>query len=332
MNKTYIIAEAGVNHNGNIEIAKKLIDVAVEAKVDAVKFQTFNANSIASCLAEKAEYQCKTTDKLETQLEMLKRLELNMDEHKILFEYCKEKNVSFLSAPFDLESIDVLIELGVDIIKIPSGEITNYPYLKKIGESRKRVILSTGMSNLQEINDALDILYNNGTTEVKILHCTTEYPASMNEVNLRAIKTIQNEFHVSVGYSDHTYGIEIPIASVAIGAEIIEKHFTLNRNMEGPDHKASIEPRELKDMVKAIRNVEMALGDGIKRAMPLEGKNKWAVRKSIIAKKNIEEGEVFTEYNITTKRPGTGISPMRWNEILGKKAKRSFKRDELIEL
>lgn len=332
MNKTYIIAEAGVNHNGNIEIAKKLIDVAVEAKVDAVKFQTFKANNVASYLAEKAEYQYKTTSKLETQVDMLKRLELNIDEYKVLLKYCKEKKITFLSTPFDLESIDILIQLGLDTIKIPSGEITNYPYLKKVGESRKKVILSTGMSNLQEIKDALDILYNSGTTEVKILHCTTEYPTSMHEVNLRAIKTIKDEFHVSVGYSDHTCGIEIPIASVAMGAEIIEKHFTLNRNMDGPDHKASIEPEELKAMVKAIRNVEIAFGDGIKRAMPLEEKNKEIVRKSIIAKGDIKIGEIFTEDNITTKRPGTGISPMMWNKVLGKKAKRNFKRDDLIEI
>lgn len=332
MKPVYIIAEAGVNHNGNINIAKKLIDVAVETGVSAIKFQTFKASNLASKLAKKANYQYQEKNQLETQLEMLKRLELDVNMHKELLCYCKKLGITFLSTPFDLESIDLLVDLGLDIIKIPSGEITNYPYLKKIGSLKKQIILSTGMSNIEEIKEALDVLYQNGTTDVKILHCTTEYPAPIDEINLRAMKTIQDKFHVEVGYSDHTCGIEIPIAAVAMGAKIIEKHFTLDKNMEGPDHRASLEPNELKAMVQAIRNVEKAMGDGLKRAMPSEEKNKDIVRKSIVAKKNILEKEMFTEDNITTKRPGNGISPMKWNEILGKEAKTYFEKDDLIKI
>lgn len=332
MGSVYIIAEAGVNHNGDINVAKRLIDVAVEAGVDAIKFQTFKATNLASKLAKKADYQNTEKNNSETQLEMLKRLELDIEMHKELLSYCQKVGITFLSTPFDLESIDLLVKLGIDTIKIPSGEITNYPYLKKVGTLKKNVILSTGMSNLEEIREALQILYQNGTTSIKILHCTTEYPAPMDEINLRAMKTIQDEFHIEVGYSDHTCGIEIPIAAVAMGATIIEKHFTLDKNMEGPDHRASLEPNELKSMVKAIRNVEKAMGDGIKRAMPSEEKNKDIVRKSIVAKRTILEKEVFTEDNLTIKRPGNGISPMRWNEVLGKKAITHFEEDDLIKI
>lgn len=332
MESVYIIAEAGVNHNGDIHIAKKLIDVAVEAGVNAVKFQTFKASSLASKLAKKASYQYQEDNQSETQLDMLKQLELDRDMHKELICYCEKLGITFLSTPFDLESIDLLFDLGVDIIKIPSGEITNYPYLKKVGSLKKKVILSTGMSDLKEIKEALEVLYQSGTTDIKVLHCITEYPAPIDEVNLKAMKTIQNEFHVEVGYSDHTCGIEIPIAAVAMGAKIIEKHFTLDKNMEGPDHRASLDPNELKSMVQAIRNIEKAMGDGIKRAMPSEEKNKHIVRKSIVAKRNILEKEVFTEENITTKRPGDGISPMKWNEILGKEAKIYFEKDDLIRI
>lgn len=332
MESVYIIAEAGVNHNGDINIAKKLIDVAVEAGVNAVKFQTFKASSLASKLAKKASYQYQEDNQSETQLDMLKQLELDRDMHKELLCYCEKLGITFLSTPFDLESIDLLFDLGVDIIKIPSGEITNYPYLKKVGSLKKKVILSTGMSDLKEIKEALGVLYQSGTTDIKVLHCITEYPAPIDEVNLKAMKTIQNEFHVEVGYSDHTCGIEIPIAAVAMGAKIIEKHFTLDKNMEGPDHRASLDPNELKSMVQAIRNIERAMGDGVKRVMPSEEKNKNIVRKSIVAKRNILEKEVFTEENITTKRPGDGISPMKWNEILGKEAKSYFEKDDLIRI
>lgn len=332
MEQVYIIAEAGVNHNGNIKIAKQLVEAAVEAHVDAIKFQTFKAINVVSKLAKKADYQNTEKNKSQTQLEMLKQLELDIEMHRELLSYCKKLGIEFLSTPFDLESIDLVASLGIDIMKIPSGEITNYPYLKKIGSLKKKVILSTGMSDLKEIRDALEVLYQNGTTDVKILHCITEYPAPIDEVNLRAIKTLQDEFHVEVGYSDHTCGIIIPVVAVAMGAKIIEKHFTLDKNMEGPDHKASLNPNELKIMVETIRSIERAMGDGVKRVMPSEEKNKNIVRKSIVAKKDILEEEIFTENNLTTKRPGYGISPMKWNEILGKKAIINFEKDDLIKI
>jgi len=333
-NKTFIIAEAGVNHNGSIEIAKKMIEVAKECGADAIKFQTFKAEQVISKYAPKAEYQKQTTGEIESQLQMVKKLELSFDDFIVLKEYCDKLGIMFLSTPFDFESIDFLNSLGLEIFKIPSGEITNLPYLEKIGKLRKKVILSTGMADLGEIEDALDILTSCGTKkeDITILHCNTEYPTPYEDVNLLAMLTIKEAFKVKVGYSDHTLGIEVPIAAVALGASVIEKHFTLDRNMQGPDHKSSLEPNELKAMVKAIRNVEKALGDGIKKPSPSEIKNKIIVRRSIVAKRNIKRGEIFNEENITVKRPATGISPMRWYEILGKTATRDYKEDEIIEI
>ncbi len=335
MNKTFIIAEAGVNHNGKLELAYKLIDTAAEAGADAVKFQTFKAEAVVSKSAPKADYQVETTKNTESQYEMIKNLELDFETHKKLILYCKKKNIKFLSSPFDLESIELLDKLGLDTFKIPSGEIINLPYLRKIALYNKKVIMSTGMANLGEIEAALEVLINYGTKKenITVLHCNTEYPTPIEDVNLKAMLTIKSAFPgISVGYSDHTLGIEIPIAAVAMGATVIEKHFTLDKNMEGPDHKASLEPAELKAMVKAIRNIEKALGGGIKQSSPSELKNKPIVRKSIIAAKDIRKGEKFSENNMTIKRPGTGISPMRWDEVIGKKAIKDFKEDELIEL
>ena len=333
--KTFIIAEAGVNHNGSLELAKKLIDVASEAGADAVKFQTFKAEKLVSRYAPKAEYQKKKTTADESQLEMVKKLELDAAAHKTLIDYCKNKNIRFLSTPFDLESIDLLSELGLDIFKIPSGEITNLPYLRKIGALKKEIILSTGMADLGEIEDALDVLMEVGTEleDITVLHCNTEYPTPTHDVNLRAMLTIKAAFPgIQVGYSDHTLGIEIPIAAVAMGATVIEKHFTLDKNMEGPDHRASLEPDELKAMVCAIRNIEKALGSGIKKPSPSELKNILIARKSIVAARNIQKGESFTEENLTIKRPGTGITAMRWDEVLKMTATRDFNADEIIDL
>jgi N,N'-diacetyllegionaminate synthase len=333
-NKTFIIAEAGVNHNGSIEIAKKMIEVAKECGADAIKFQTFKAEKVISKYAPKAEYQKQTTGETDSQLEMVKKLELSFDDFVALKEYCDKLNIMFLSTPFDFESIDFLNDLGLEIFKIPSGEITNLPYLEKIGKLGKKVILSTGMADLGEIEDALDILTSCGTKkeDITILHCNTEYPTPYEDVNLLAMLTIKEAFKVKVGYSDHTLGIEIPIAAVALGASVIEKHFTLDKNMEGPDHKASLEPHELKAMIDAIRNIEKALGNGIKKPSKSELKNKDIARKSIVAKREIKKGEIFTEDNITVKRPGNGISPMRWYEVLGKVAPRDYKEDEIIEI
>lgn len=330
--KTFIIAEAGVNHNGSLEIAKKLIDAAVEAKVDAVKFQTFKSEKLVSKNAKKAYYQEQSTSKGESQLEMLKKLELDVDAHNSLMDYCKERNIMFLSAAFDLESIDLLNELGIEIFKIPSGEITNYPYLKKIGKLKKKVILSTGMSYIYEIGEAIKVLKDNGAEEITVLHCNTEYPTPMEDVNLEAMNTIKEKFNVKVGYSDHTLGIEVAIAAVAMGAEVIEKHFTLDNNMEGPDHKASLEPKELEKMVKAIRNIEKAIGKGMKEPSKSEVKNLEAARKSIVASKFIKKGEPFTEENLICKRPGNGVSPMKWEEIINKTAGKDFEEDEMISL
>jgi len=330
--KVLIIAEAGVNHNGSLNLAKKLIDVAVEAGADAVKFQTFKAEEVISEVAPMAEYQKKNVGKEKSQIEMVKELELSFDDFKELKDYCDEKGIMFLSTPFDVESARFLKELNLEIFKIPSGEITNYLLLKEIGSYRKKVILSTGMADLGEIEDALDVLIESGTKreDITVLHCNTEYPTPIEDVNLKAMLTIKEAFKVNVGYSDHTLGIEVPIAAVAIGAKVIEKHFTLDRTLPGPDHKASLEPDELKAMVKAIRNIEVALGNGIKRPSKSEAKNKVVARKSIVAKRDIKKGEKFTEENITVKRPGNGISPMRWDEIIGKVANRDYKEDELI--
>lgn len=332
MKRVYIIAEAGVNHNGNINIAKRLVDAAREAGADVVKFQTFQADKLASKYAQKAEYQLHTTVEKETQKEMLKKLELTYDMHVELIRYCKEVGIDFLSTPFDVDSIDLLESVGMNLYKIPSGEITNLPYLRKIGSLKKPVILSSGMSTMGEVKEAVKILKESGAADVSVLHCNTQYPTPMQDVNLNVMNSIRKEVGVCVGYSDHTEGIEVPIAAVAMGAEIIEKHFTLDKTMEGPDHKASLEPDELKAMVKAIRNIEMAMGDAEKNPTPSEKDNITVVRKSIVAKRRIEAGEIFSEDNITTKRPGTGISPMLWDSVMGATAKRKFEEDELIEL
>ena len=328
----YIIAEAGVNHNGSVEFAKKLVDKAKEAGVDCIKFQTFVSENIVSKNASKAEYQKQQTDSKESQYDMLKRLELSFDDFVILQEYCKEKDIEFLSTAFDFDSIDFLDSLGMKIWKIPSGEITNLPYLIKIAKLGKPILLSTGMSTMEEIRVAVSTLSTNGAGEIVLLHCTTEYPTPYEDVNLKAIQTIRDAFNVRVGYSDHTKGIEVPMAAVAMGAAVIEKHFTLDRNLEGPDHKASLEPNELKAMVSAIRNIEAAIGSGEKKPVKSEIKNLAVVRKSIIAKRRIAKGELFTEENLTVKRPGNGISPMRWFELIGQTALRDFEEDELIEI
>jgi len=328
----FIIAEAGVNHNGSIVLAYKLIDVAVESGADAVKFQTFKAENVVSKNAQKADYQKQTTDALESQFDMIKKLELDVETHKELIAYCQEKDIMFLSTPFDHESINLLSDLGLKIFKIPSGEITNLPYLRHIGSLGKKVILSTGMSNLGEVGDALNILINAGTSKdnITVLHANTMYPTPMEDVNLNAMLTIQKEFGVDIGYSDHTLGIEVDIAATAMGASCIEKHFTIDKTMVGPDHKASLDPQELKDMVTAIRNIEKALGSSEKKPSPSESVNIEVARKSIIANRPIKKGEIFNKDNITVKRPGSGISPMKWDEVLGSKANKQYVEDELI--
>ena len=334
MNKVLIIAEAGVNHNGSIKIAKQLIDVAADAGVDYIKFQTFRTEKLVSKTAPKADYQIQNTGNDNSQYDMLKRLELSENDHWELIDYCNKKNVKFFSTAFDIDSVSFLYRLGLSQWKIPSGEITNFPYLRAIGKTRQPVILSTGMANLQEIEEAIKVLVQFGTTreEITLLHCTTEYPAPKNEVNLLAIQTLKNHFGLNVGYSDHTQGIEIPVAAVALGATVIEKHFTLSRDLEGPDHRASLEPNELKQMVQYIRNIEKALGNGIKIPSENEKKNIAIVRKSIVVARNIVQGERFTEDNITVKRPATGISPMQWENIIGKEAYKNFSQDEQIKL
>ncbi len=332
MDRVLIIAEAGVNHNGDVELAHKMIDEAKNAGADVVKFQTGIPEKVMSRFAKKAEYQEKTTGKDESQLEMVKKISLKYEDHAALKKHCQDIGIKFLSTPFDLDSISFLDELGCDIWKIPSGEITNYPYLVKIAVTGKPIIMSTGMSTLDEVEAALAVLRDNGAGTISLLHCTTEYPAPFKDVNLRAMITLRERFGCKVGYSDHTPGIEIPVAAVALGAQIIEKHFTLDRNMEGPDHKASIEPAELSAMVNSIRNVELALGSGIKEPSESEIKNMAIARKSIIAARDIEKGELLSDENLTTKRPGNGISPMKWNEVIGTIAVRDFKEDELIEI
>lgn len=331
-NKSLIIAEAGVNHNGSFELAKQLVDKAVWAGADCIKFQTFNSKNLVSAQAPKAEYQKKTTDSNESQFDMLKKLELSHEQFTELKEYCNQNGIMFLSTPFDLESIHFLAELGVKTWKVPSGEITNYPLLRAIGKRKESVIMSTGMCTLEDVHAAVKVLNEFGTIDITLLHCTTEYPAPYDSVNLKAMLTLQKEFGCKVGYSDHTNGIEIPVAAVAMGATVIEKHFTLDKNMEGPDHKASLEPDELKQMVQSIRNVESALGNGVKEPSDAEKKNIPIARKSIVAKCEIKKGDILTEENITAKRPGNGISPMQWNEIIGKTAVRDFSADEMIEV
>jgi N,N'-diacetyllegionaminate synthase len=332
--RTLVIAEAGVNHNGDIQLAMQLIDAAAAAGADCVKFQTFNADRQVTRSAKKADYQTQTTDSAESQHDMLCRLELTEAMHHELIAHCATRNIGFFSTGFDIESVDLLVSLGQDHFKIPSGEITNLPYLRHIGQLDKAVILSTGMATVGDIEAAIDVLELAGTPRAKltVLHCTTEYPTPMNEVNLRAMQSIQAAFGVAVGYSDHTPGIEVAIAAVAMGATVIEKHFTLDRKLPGPDHQASLEPAELRAMVAAIRNIEAALGDGIKRLSPSEAINKPVARKSLVASRVITAGEMFTAENLTTKRPGTGISPMRWDEVIGRVAGRDYSADELIEL
>jgi len=334
MRKVFIIAEAGVNHNGSFKTAKKMINVAADAGADAVKFQTFCAEELVTKLAPKAAYQVSLMDKRENQLDMIRKLVLPEHTYKQLLEYSRSRGVHFLSSPFDLKSVDFLVRLGIKTFKIPSGEITNLPYLRRIGSLRKSVIISTGMATLVEVRKAINILLEKGTKKDNIvaLHCNTAYPTPFKDVNLRAMATMKKRLGVRVGYSDHTLGIEVAIAAVALGAEVIEKHFTLDRGMEGPDHKASLEPLELKNMVKFIRNVESSVGDGIKRPSASELKNKNVIRKSVVAARAIKKGEIFRRDNIAVKRPGTGISPMKWDNILGKSASRNFKKDENIFL
>ena len=335
MKRILIIAEAGVNHNGDIAKAKALIDKGAEAGVDYVKFQTFKAGNLVTKQAKRAVYQDKNTQDNDSQYEMLKKLELSQKDHQELIDYCTQKGVKFLSTGFDFESLEFLAGLGITIAKVPSGEITNLPYLRKVATLFPEVILSTGMANITEIKDAVKVLTDNGVSKDKItvLHCNTEYPTPMEDVNLKAMLHIQRELGVPIGYSDHTLGIEVPIAAVALGAMVIEKHFTLDKTLPGPDHKASLEPDELKAMVKAIRNIEKAVGgSGIKEVSASEAKNKPIARKSIVASKFIRKGDLLTEENITVKRPGIGISPMQWDEVIGKTAKKDFEEDDLIEL
>jgi len=331
---TLIIAEAGINHNGSIEMARQLISAAANAGADAVKFQTFRTESLVTKRALKADYQKKAGRSDESQYEMLRKVELDHDSHRELMSCCVEKGVMFLSSPFDLESIDFLDALGLEMFKIPSGEITNLPYLRRMGCLRKKVLLSTGMSNLGEIEDALEVLTAAGTNkdDITVLHCNTEYPTSMSDVNLRAMNTIKQAFQVRVGYSDHTLGIEIPIAAVALGASVIEKHFTLDKTLDGADHKASLDADEFRAMVNAIRNTELAMGESIKKPSHGEAKNIEIVRKSIVAAREIKKGEILSEKNLTTKRPGSGINPMRWDDVIGKKAPRDFQPDDMIIL
>lgn len=335
MSKVLIIAEAGVNHNGSLQIAKQLVDKAVEAGADIIKFQTFKSEKLVSKAAKQAEYQQRNIGKRdESQLAMLKKLELSVEAHHELMDYCKERNIRFWSTAFDMESIDFLHSLNMGLWKIPSGEITNYPYLKKIASFHEEVILSTGMCELSDIEAALNVLIDEGVKkeQITVLHCNTEYPTPYQDVNLKAMLEIGEKFGVKIGYSDHTQGIEVPIAAVALGASVIEKHFTLDKTMEGPDHKASLEPVELKAMVSAIRHIELALGSGHKTISDSERKNIEIARKSIVAACPIKKGEALTEENLTVKRPGNGISPMRWNEVVGTIAVRDFEEEEMIVL
>lgn len=326
-----IIAEAGVNHNGSIELARRMVLEARKAGADYIKFQTFIPDKVISKYAPKAEYQKQTTGAEQSQLEMVTKLALTRDDFAALKQCCEEAGIGFLSTPFDLESIDFLDGLDLDFWKVPSGEVTNLPYLEKIGKTGRRVILSTGMCEMDEIHGAVAILERNGTKDITLLHCNTEYPTPYEDVNLCAMCRMAREFGKPVGYSDHTLGIEVPIAAAALGAVVIEKHFTLDKTMKGPDHRASLEPEELGRMVAAVRHIEAALGDGVKRRTASEGKNLVVARKSIVALTDIAKGDVFTQENITVKRPGNGISPMRWYEVMGRKAGRDYLADELID-
>lgn len=332
MDKVFVIAEAGVNHNGSLAVAKRLIDVASEAGADAVKFQTFKAERMVCKDAAKAKYQIDNTGSADSQYQMLQKLELSLQMHKELMWYCKERNILFLSTPFDIESIRLLADLDIPILKIPSGEITNLPYLREVARQKRKIILSTGMSTLDEVKSAVRVLKENGGIDITLLHCNTQYPTPISDVNLLAMVTMQRELGLPVGYSDHTLGTEVALAAVALGACVIEKHFTLDKTMEGPDHKASLEPQELKKLVEEIRKIELALGDKEKQISPSERENIIIVRKSIVAAQYIKKNELFTEKNLTVKRPGTGISPMRWDEIIGKTANRDYAVDEMIEI
>ena len=333
--KTLIIAEAGVNHNGDIELAKKLVAAAAAAGADLVKFQTFFAKNLVSTTAPKAEYQKVTTGSDESQFEMIQKLELSKSSHEVLIEECRRQGIGFFSTAFDAESFDMLSALGcLSYIKISSGELTNLPLLRYMTRFNKPVLLSTGMANLGEIEAAIEVIEASGTPRnlITILHCTTEYPTPMDDVNLRAMVSLNKAFNMKVGYSDHTPGIEVAIAAVALGATVIEKHFTLDCNLPGPDHKASLEPHNLRAMVDGIRNIERALGDGIKKPSSSELKNKPIARKSIVARREIQVGELFSEENLTAKRPGTGVSPMRWDDFIGKPARRNFRANDFIDL
>ncbi len=334
MTKTYIIAEAGVNHNGDLSMARQLIEVAAAAGADAVKFQTFTSSTLVSKHAPKAGYQLATTSKSESQHDMLKALELDASAHAELAAHCRKFGISFLSSAFDLASLELLLGMDMPLLKIPSGEITNLPYLRKVGAAGLDVVLSTGMAMLAEIAAAIDVLEDSGTPRqrITVLHCNTEYPTPMHDVNLRAMVTLGQTFGVPIGYSDHTNGIEVSIAAVALGARVIEKHFTLDRTLPGPDHPASLEPAELRAMVQAIRHIEIALGSAIKQPSASELKNRPIARKSLVAAMDIRKGETFSVDNLAIKRPGTGISPMRWDEVIGHPAPRDFTADELIEL
>lgn len=326
-----IIAEAGVNHNGSMELAKKMVNAAKTAGADYIKFQTFVPEKLVSRYAGKAEYQKQTTDAGQTQLEMLENLALTQEDFRELKEYCEHVGIGFISTPFDLESIAFLDQLDMDFWKLPSGEVTNLPYLEAIGRTGKRVVMSTGMCEMDEIGDAVRVLEKEGVTDITLLHCNTEYPTPFEDVNLLAMQQMADELGYSIGYSDHTVGIEVAVAAAALGAVVIEKHFTLDKTMEGPDHRASLEPDELAQMIRAIRNIEKSRGDGKKCRTHSEEKNCAVARKSIVAATGIKCGEIFTEQNLTTKRPGTGISPMRWHEILGRHAARDYREDELID-
>ena len=332
--RTLIIAEAGVNHNGDLKMAKKLITEAKKAGADVVKFQSFKANELVTKVAAKAEYQKRYTSENESQFQMLQKLELSDSDHQELYLECEKQGIEFLSTPFGNQSFDILKDIGIKRVKLSSGDLTNLPFIEYVAQHKLPIILSTGMAYIGEIEAALEVIQKAGTPKklITVLHCSTEYPTPMHEVNLRAMENIKTTFNVKIGYSDHTEGIEIPIASVALGATIIEKHFTLDRNLAGPDHKASLEPDKLSEMIKAIRSIELALGDGIKRPTNSEIKNMAIARKSIVAIKNIKKGDKFSSKNIGVKRPGTGISPHRWNEIIGRTARQDFEIDDLIEI
>ena len=334
ISKVLVIAEAGVNHNGDLEMARELVNCAAVAGADLIKFQTYGARRLVTPGASKAAYQARAVAGAESQLEMLQRLELSEEVHHELIAHCRERGIGFLSSGFDIESVDFLVSIGLERFKIPSGEITNLPYLRHVGRIGKEIILSTGMACLGEIEAAIDVLENAGTarSQITVMHCTTEYPTPMCEVNLRAMQCIRAAFGVAVGYSDHTLGIEVAIAAVALGADVIEKHFTLDRKLPGPDHKASLEPQELTSMIAAIRSIEVALGEGIKRPTPSELNNRHAVRKSIVARTDIARGAVLSADMITAKRPGTGLSPMLWDQVVGRIARRDYSPDEQIEL